>query len=98
MKPDRKHIPPNVHVLNGNPSKLAAGRLLDPVMPETALSEPPAHLDAVALEEWHRVGAENKLRELGEAGLIDRTPNGFKQMSAWLQVSNLRSQPGRQAT
>ena len=117
MKPGRKPLPATVHYLNGNPSKLAAGRLLDQVTPETALPEPPETLDAVALAEWHRVGAEllklglvaqvdraalamycawwsrwvaaeTKLRELGPDGMIDRTPNGFRQMSAWLQVSN----------
>lgn len=32
--------------------------------------------------------AETKLKGLGEGGLIDETPNGFKQMSVWLQISN----------
>jgi P27 family predicted phage terminase small subunit len=31
--------------------------------------------------------AEEKLQALGEDGLIDKTPNGFKQMSVWLLIS-----------
>ncbi|MGZ4955296.1 MAG: phage terminase small subunit P27 family [Methylobacter sp.] len=39
------------------------------------------------------VQAESKIKELSsgpnkDAGLIDLTPNGFKQMSVWLQISN----------
>lgn len=38
---------------------------------------------------WGRhVDAENKLRELGELGLVDETPNGFKVQGAWLNISN----------
>lgn len=38
---------------------------------------------------WGRyVDAENKLRELGEAGLVDETPNGFKVQGVWLNISN----------
>lgn len=38
---------------------------------------------------WGRyVEAERKIASLGEDGLIDLTPNGFKQMSVWLQISN----------
>lgn len=32
--------------------------------------------------------AEEKIKELGESGLIDETPSGYKQISVWLQVSN----------
>jgi P27 family predicted phage terminase small subunit len=32
--------------------------------------------------------AEAKLKELGDDGLIEKTPSGYKQMSVWLQVSN----------
>lgn len=30
--------------------------------------------------------AENKIVELGEAGLVDTTPSGYKQMSPWVQI------------
>lgn len=34
------------------------------------------------------VHAENQLTELGDKGLIDYSPNGYKQISVWLQISN----------
>lgn len=34
------------------------------------------------------VQAENKLKELGEDGIVDETPSGYKQIGVWLQVSN----------
>lgn len=34
------------------------------------------------------VQAEKKLKELGEKGLIDVTPSGYKQIGVWFQVSN----------
>lgn len=38
---------------------------------------------------WGRhVDAENKLRQMGEAGLADETPNGFKVQGVWLNISN----------
>lgn len=38
---------------------------------------------------WGRyVEAENKLRELGDKGLIDETPNGFKVQGVWLNIAN----------
>lgn len=38
---------------------------------------------------WGRhTDAETKLRELGELGLIDETPNGFKVQGVWLNISN----------
>lgn len=52
-----------------------------------------ANIDRAALSmyctAWGRhVDAENKIREMGEDGLIDTTPNGFQVQSAWLNVSN----------
>jgi P27 family predicted phage terminase small subunit len=32
--------------------------------------------------------AEAHLKKLGDTGLIDTTPSGYKQMSTWLQISN----------
>lgn len=38
---------------------------------------------------WGRhVEAETMLRELGAAGLVSKTPNGFEVQSAWLNISN----------
>ncbi len=117
MKPGPKPLPGTVHYLRGNHSKKPASALLDAVVPRTEISDPPEHLDEVALAEWRRLGpelarlglvsqvdraaqalycsawshwvqAENKLRELGDDGLIGRTPNGFKQMGVWLMISN----------
>jgi P27 family predicted phage terminase small subunit len=34
------------------------------------------------------VQAEMKLKELGDAGLIESTPSGYKQIGVWLQISN----------
>lgn len=39
-----------------------------------------------AYARWRQ--AENKLREAGDSGLYDTTPNGYKQISVWLQISN----------
>ncbi|HSH84368.1 MAG TPA: phage terminase small subunit P27 family [Guyparkeria sp.] len=32
--------------------------------------------------------AEEKLAELGREGMVDHTPNGFKQSSTWLTISS----------
>ncbi|MBL4763512.1 MAG: phage terminase small subunit P27 family, partial [Gammaproteobacteria bacterium] len=34
------------------------------------------------------VGAETKLKKLGDDGLIETTPSGYKQISVLLQISN----------
>lgn len=34
------------------------------------------------------VHAEKKLKSLGDEGLIDTTPSGYKQIGVWLQISN----------
>jgi P27 family predicted phage terminase small subunit len=39
-----------------------------------------------AYSRW--VEAENNIKFLGENGLIDQTPSGYKQMSVWLQISS----------
>lgn len=39
-----------------------------------------------AYAKW--VDAEQKIKELGEAGLIDQTPSGYKQISVWQQLSS----------
>lgn len=40
-------------------------------------------------QHWARwVQAETKLKELGDSGLIDTTPSGYKQMGVWLQISH----------
>lgn len=38
---------------------------------------------------WGRyVEAEEKIQALGEAGLVDETPNGFRVQSVWLNIAN----------
>ena len=38
---------------------------------------------------WARwVQAELKLKELQEAGLVESTPSGYRQIGVWLQISN----------
>lgn len=39
-----------------------------------------------AYSRWQQ--AEEKIKELGEKGLIQVTGNGYQQMSVWLQISN----------
>lgn len=34
------------------------------------------------------VHAERTLRKLGDKGLVETTPSGYKQMGVWLQISN----------
>lgn len=34
------------------------------------------------------VQCENKLAELGEKGMVETTPSGYKQQGTWLQISN----------
>ena len=34
------------------------------------------------------VHAEKELKKLGDGGLIDETPSGYKQIGVWLQISN----------
>ena len=40
--------------------------------------------------------AAEKLIELGDAGLVDSTPAGFKQMGVWLQIKNRASMMSKQ--
>lgn len=52
-----------------------------------------SHIDRAALAmyctAWGRhVEAEEKIQALGEAGLVDETPNGFRVQSVWLNISN----------
>lgn len=39
-----------------------------------------------AYSDWRR--AREVISSTGEAGMIGETPNGFKQMSVWLQIAN----------
>ena len=113
-----KPLPKNVHVLNGNPSKLPRNALFDDcIRPRTEIPTPPDHLSPEALEEWNRISGElealglisqidraalsvycqaygrwvqceKKLTELGEKGMVETTPSGYKQQGTWLQISN----------
>lgn len=40
----------------------------------------------IAYARW--VEAENKIEKMGEAALIQSTPNGYQQIGVWLQISN----------
>lgn len=51
------------------------------------------NLDRAALagycQAWGRwFDAEKKLKELGDRGLVETTPSGYKQMGVWLQICN----------
>lgn len=38
---------------------------------------------------WGRhVYAEEKMRELGDLGMVDKTPNGFQVQGVWVNISN----------
>jgi P27 family predicted phage terminase small subunit len=44
---------------------------------------------ALYCQHWARwVHAEVKLKELQEAGLVEITPSGYRQIGVWLQISN----------
>lgn len=52
-----------------------------------------SELDMAALSAYCQayarwVQAETRLKKLGDDGLIDETPSGYKQISTWLQISN----------
>ncbi len=64
-----KPLPKNVHVLNGNRSKLALNQLLDGVHPVVEIPEAPAHLSVIAKTEWVRITAE--LEPLGLITKLD---------------------------
>ena len=69
--PGPKPLPKNVHVLQGNRSKLPARALFDDkILPVTEIPEPPDHLSPEAVEEWNRLGVE--LAKLGLISQIDR--------------------------
>lgn len=65
----RKPRPVELRVIEGNPGKR---KLPEPVAIPAGLPEPPDHLDAEALLEWHRV-----IADLGVAGLITRPDRGI---------------------
>lgn len=67
----RKPLPKNVHVLRGNPSKLAKRELTgNRRAPAVEIPNPPDHLAGEALAEWQRITAE--LHSLGLVSAIDR--------------------------
>lgn len=65
-----KPLPTNVHMLNGNRSKLSPSKLLDGVRPDVSIPDAPDHLLPAALEEWERITVE--LEKLGLVTEIDR--------------------------
>lgn len=70
-KPGPKPLPKNVHVLQGNRSKMPTRALFDDkILPATEIPTPPDHLSPEAVEEWERLGIE--LAKLGLISQIDR--------------------------
>lgn len=63
-------LPANVHLLRGNPSKKAAGDLVDGFEPEIEIPGCPKHLMPEARKEWKRIGPE--LERYGLISKIDR--------------------------
>lgn len=63
------------------------------ITPELVKLRVISHLDRAALAVYCQayarwVQAETKLAELGDTGLVDETPSGYRQISTWLQISN----------
>lgn len=65
-----KPLPANVHVLRGNPSKLASAQLMDSLQPEIELPGCPPHLLPEAKKEYRRITPE--LLRYGLVSKIDR--------------------------
>jgi P27 family predicted phage terminase small subunit len=65
-----KPLPPNVHMLRGNPSKLSAGQLMDSLQPEIEIPGCPPHLLPEARKEWRRITPE--LQRYGLISKLDR--------------------------
>ncbi len=70
-KRGRKPLPANVHMLHGNPSKLAESELTDAIDPPVEIPGCPPHLLAGAKREWKRITP--LLEELGLISHLDRT-------------------------
>jgi len=66
-----KPLPANVHMLRGNPSKLAVGQLLDSLQPEIEIPGCPPHLLPEARKEWRRISPE--LERYGLISKLDRS-------------------------
>ena len=63
-------LPANVHLLRGNPSKLALSKLNEGVSPKVEIPRRPAHLKGAAAKEWDRISVE--LLKLGLVSQLDR--------------------------
>jgi len=120
----RPPLPANVHLMQGNASKLPAGALGPDTAVAVRIPEPPGILSETARAEWERitphlerlglvsdiylailvayciawgdlVWARSRIRELEthaepalrEAGFVASTPQGYKQISAYLVVA-----------
>lgn len=106
--------PTNVHLLNGNPSKLKKTDLEVRVDVPVEVPQPPSHLSDGALAEWHRISpelekmqvvsmvdraalgaycssysiweiADNKIRSLGESGMVVGEDD-LAKVSPWMRV------------
>lgn len=73
MKPGPKPLPPNVHLLRGNPSKKAFADLNDGMKPPVEAPAAPSHLTSDAKKEWKRIVplllAEGALAKIDMAAL-----------------------------
>jgi P27 family predicted phage terminase small subunit len=78
-----KPLPANVHLLRGNPSKLAAADLTDGLQPEVEIPSCPKHLWAEAKKEWRRITPE--LERYGLISKLDRNSLA-KYCQAWAQL------------
>lgn len=70
MAVGRPPKPTNVHLLNGNPSKLKKKDLDARVDIPVEIPEPPSHLSPSALAEWHRISPE--LEKMQVVSMVDR--------------------------
>ncbi len=68
-------LPANVHMMRGNPSKLAAADLRAELRPPTEIPGCPDELQAAAKAEWERIAEQ--LAALGLVAQIDRAALSF---------------------
>lgn len=71
MRPGRKALPANVHMLRGNPSKKPIADLTDGLQPEVEIPGCPRHLLPEAKKEWRRITPE--LERYGLISKLDRS-------------------------
>ena len=79
-------LPTNIHLLQGNRSKLSKAELKAAIVPVTEIPQPPKFLDELALKEWERITP--LLESLGCISQIDVAAlAGYCQLySTWEQL------------